>query len=96
MNIYIYIILEYHKNYHENNKGKVLEYHKKYNEENKEMIKEKKEKYYQKTKEIQAEKAKQAISCECGCTVRKADISKHKKTRKHIELMKQKEEKEEN
>jgi group I intron endonuclease len=86
-------ILEYHKNYHENNKTKILEYHKKYNEENKEMIKDKKRQYYQETKEIQAEKAKQDITCECGCAVRIYKISRHRQTKKHIELMKEKEEK---
>ncbi len=103
---------EYHKDYYEknkefikekaqifyeNNKDKILEYHKNYHEQNREKILEKHKQYYQETKEIQAEKAKQDITCECGCVLRIFKISRHRKTKKHIELMKQKDEqKEEN
>ena len=37
--------------------------------------------YYHKTQED--------IVCECGCSIRRSDISKHKKTKKHIKLMNQ-------
>jgi hypothetical protein len=44
------------------------QYHEEYNEANKTQI---------------AEQKKQPITCECGKTVRKSDISKHNKTRYH-------------
>ena len=39
-----------------------------------------------------SEQNKLKIQCDCGCEVRKSDIAKHKKTQKHINLMKEKEE----
>ena len=43
--------------------------------------------YYENNKEhlngIKAEK----VTCECGCTVTKGQLSRHKKTNKHLELM---------
>ncbi len=37
-------------------------------------------------------KISEKIECSCGCRVRRDNISNHKKTKKHIELMKEKEE----
>mgnify|MGYP001391769468 CR=1 FL=1 len=53
----------------ENNREGILEYHKKYNEENKEKI------YEQLSKEVK---------CKCGATVKMYNLSKHKKTHKHM------------
>lgn len=52
---------------------KFLKYQKKYRKEN-----------IQKIKEHSNEK----IKCECGCETIRSNISKHKKTNKHLELMK--------
>jgi len=64
---------EYDKDYYNNNKDKIKEYHKEYYKE-----------YYNENKD----KIKQKITCECGCIIRKGDISSHKKTNKHINIMK--------
>ena len=42
-------------------------------------------------KKLKNEK-KEEITCDCGCIVARSDIAKHKKTQKHIHLMKEKEE----
>ena len=85
---------EYHKQYYIENKDKRLEYHKQYHINNRESISEY-QKQYQKQYKINnrdklLQKAKQKITCDCGCIIKKANIAKHKKTNKHKELMEQK------
>jgi hypothetical protein len=87
------MILEKVKKYYGENKDAILEYHKVYHEKNREMILEKHKKYYEENKEKCSEKSKQDITCECGCVVRIYKISRHRQTKKHINLMKEKEEK---
>ena len=85
-------------NYYENNKYTLRQKKKIYYEENKDIINIKKKIYsqnnrdkannytklfYEKNKHSINEKRKIKIICECGCEVRKADISKHIKTEKH-------------
>ncbi len=64
------------------NKKEKKAYDKNYREKNKETIS-------QQEKERKAKK----IFCECGCEVRYGFLHGHKKTQKHINLMKEKEEK---
>jgi len=72
----------------EDNKEYIKEYqkiyHKKYNEDNKEVIAEKNKEYYENNRE----KLKEKVTCECGCIIRKGDLARHKKSNKHLELMK--------
>jgi hypothetical protein len=93
---------EYNKEYFQNNKEKEKERQKKYHENNKEIIKEKRKELYNNNKEKIAEKNKkyrennieknkEKITCECGCIIRMDSLAKHKKTKKHIELMSMKE-----
>jgi predicted GIY-YIG superfamily endonuclease len=63
------------------------EYNKQYRNENKEQEIEYFKQYYQKNKEKISEKLKEKITCECGCVVNRYNLSRHKKTKKHIELM---------
>jgi len=83
------------KEWYNNNKEHVLNYKKEYCEKNKDKIKE----YQQKNKEHIAEQykeyceknkehIKEKITCECGCVIRKRDLTTHKKTNKHLKLMK--------
>jgi len=96
------IISEKKKIYYEENKDKILEKSKVYREKNKEKLSEKKKIYYEEHKNILLEKMKVyneenkdkilekkkiKINCECGCQINKCDISRHKKTKKHIKLM---------
>ena len=93
--------LNYNKEYYEENKNKILE-NRKINREN---TKEKQKVYYEENKNNKlekvkiyreehkveiSEKAKVKLVCECGCTIRKYDMNKHKKTKKHIKLMESK------
>ena len=92
------ILSEKHKKYYENHKDKIKEKHKKYYENNQDKIKlyrennkdkllEQNKVSYKKNKEKISEKHKIIEMCECGCKIRKCDISRHKKTKKHIKLM---------
>jgi len=72
------------KEYNQNNKEKMSEYY----QTNKEQIKEKKKKYHETHKEEINAKRSVKIKCECGCQVRKSNISSHRKTPKHLDLMK--------
>ena len=56
-------------------------------EEKKEYNKEYKKDYNQKYKEIISQKSSEIITCECGCKSTKTNISKHRKTKKHLNLM---------
>ena len=58
----------------ENNKEKIANYEKQYREENKEKLDE----YY---KQWNAQK----IKCECGSRVRRNGISRHRKSKKHLD-----------
>ena len=64
------------KNYYENNKEKVKDYKAEYYEKNKEII-----------KEIIKEKNNIKITCECGCELTKDALTRHLKTKKHINLV---------
>ena len=77
--------------YYANNREARLEYDKKYYEENKEAIliksKVRNKKWYEENKEAKLTKEKERVTCECGCEVRRKEISRHKKSNKHIKLM---------
>jgi predicted GIY-YIG superfamily endonuclease len=68
------------KQYCEENREALNQYGKQYYKDNKEEI-DKKQKQYCKDH-------KEKINCECGSTVRKSDIVRHKKTIKHINYIK--------
>ena len=72
------------KIWRKNNKEKMKEYFEEYYENNKEKIAEQKKEYYQYNKEKIAEK----VTCECGCVVTRNHLARHKKTNKHLELIK--------
>jgi group I intron endonuclease len=73
-------IQEKNKEYREQNKDKI----KQYREENKDKIKE----YYEDNKEKIQQYYKKQITCDCGCIVVKSQLLRHKKSNKHINLMK--------
>ena len=60
----------------EEHKEKINEKNKKYRENNKE--------YFLKYRENNKEKINEKITCECGSIVRKKDITRHRKSLKHI------------
>jgi len=65
--------IEAFKEYRKNNKEKIAEYDKEYREKNKEAIKEYKSK---------------KVTCECGCIITNDSLARHKKSNKHLALMK--------
>jgi hypothetical protein len=98
-------ILEYQKQYHEVNKEKISEKMKQYREnhkdhikdikkqfynENKDKIKDYMTKYNEENKEKLKERDKRPFTCECGCTVQHAEKARHQRSKKHIEIMKNK------
>ena len=90
------------KEYVENNKTIINDRNKVYRETHKEEKKQTDKNYYEKNKEIIAFKKKEyaknnkeyfktyyteKITCECGCLIYRGGLARHKKTKKHIELM---------
>jgi len=67
---------ELKKQYREDNKEQLTKYYKGWAEKNKDII-------LKKDRERSAIKVK----CECGCEIRRDSLSKHKRSKKHIELM---------
>ena len=72
-------ILEQQAEYRKENKEKIRERDAKYRKENKDRIAERKAEYYSKNKEQIAEK----VECECGSSVRKDAIQRHRRSHKH-------------
>ena len=79
--------IEYDKKYYETNKEKISTQKKEWSEINREKILIRKKKHYETNKEEIHDKAKAKVSCECGSIVRKGDIAKHYKTKKHINFI---------
>jgi hypothetical protein len=77
------VISEKNKIYRESNKKVIEEKAKIYREANKEVIAHKQKEFYQKNKQQIDEKKKEKITCECGSVVRKAEKSRHLKSKKH-------------
>ena len=76
---------EYDKEYRNENKESIKEYQKEYQKENKEHMKEYKKEYRNENKKSISEKRKIKIYCSyCDKYTRRADISKHIKTKTHI------------
>jgi hypothetical protein len=89
---------QYNKQLYEANKQSILQNQKEYRESNKEAIAQQKKLHYEANKEAIAQQKKQygqsnkhqialrksvKITCECGSTLCKAALSRHKKTTKH-------------
>ena len=81
-------ITEKHKEWCENNKEQIAKKWKEYYEKNKEQIAEYKKEYRDNNKEQLAEKQKEKVTCVCGCIIRKDGLAEHKKSNKHLGLMK--------
>lgn len=91
--------IEYNKEYYETNKEQFAENQKVYYKTNKEQISEKYKVYYKTNKEhiseknkeyykTNKEKSKEKFDCECGSTIRRSDLARHKKTTKHLNNIK--------
>ena len=91
-------VIEQHKNYYDNHKEQIKQYHqlfilqnaeklseqkKQYRIENAEKISEQKKEYRKRVEE----RLKSKIICECGSTLRKIDIRRHERTKKHQQFI---------
>ena len=83
-------ISEQRKQFQQDNKKKLSEQRKQYRQNNKTILAVYNKQYRQNNKEAIAKRNAEQITCECGCIVGKGSLSRHKKTKKHIDLMKQK------
>ena len=80
-------IIEQVKQYCDDNKEQLSEYGKQYYRDNKEQISEYKKRYWDDHKDKISEKRKQKVTCDCGSVVRKSEISRHRKTHKHLQYI---------
>jgi hypothetical protein len=82
------IIKEYYEKYREVNKEELKEYNKEYRKKNKEELKEYDKEYKEKNKEKinkrRRIKYQEKITCECGTEVSRQNVTRHKRTIKHI------------
>ena len=88
---------KYDANHIEERKKRCVEYNathkeelKKWREDHTEGKKEYNVEYYEQNKVKLLAKYKEQITCECGCTIRNSDLSRHRKTNNHLNLMAQK------
>jgi hypothetical protein len=71
---------EYKKEY-------LKEYYPVYYQENKEQLLTQKKEYYEANKEQISAYVNEKITCECGCILARTNIQRHRKNKKHLELM---------
>jgi len=80
-------IVEKKKDYYFHNKEKIAEKGREYRENNKEKLAEREKKYRENNKEENNKKKREygavKVNCECGCVVRRDNLTDHKKTQKH-------------
>jgi len=74
--------------WYKDNREQILEYKKEWREENSDYLKEKSKKYREQNRETINEKQNEKINCECGCIVARANMSRHKQSKKHNKLIK--------
>ena len=75
--------------YYTENKEEINRRHKEYYERNRDKIQEKRKMKYEQNKNDINEKRKENVDCECGCLIQKGHLSRHIKTTKHANLLKQ-------
>ena len=80
-------ILAHNKEYRQANKDLISRQRKEYVEANAEHVKEFKHDWYVKNKQRYAEDGKQVVMCECGCEVTKYNLTRHKKTKRHTDMI---------
>ena len=62
---------------------------KQYNNNNRDVILERKKQYFAKNIDTIKEKQKIKMTCKCDCVVNRQHIMRHKRSKKHLELLKQ-------
>lgn len=69
------------------NKNIRLQYQADYYHTNKEILCDKNKEYREANREVLNSKARERITCECGCEIAKSSNAKHRNSQKHINLM---------
>jgi len=80
-------IAERNKQYNLEHKDEITEYKKQYELKNKDEIAEKKKQYYLENKDKIFEQRKQKITCECGCIISQNNLERHKRSKRHQDLL---------
>ena len=81
------VIIDKAKQHYQKNKDVIIDKATQYYETNKDAIREKKKIYNEKNKDVIREKKKkrnEKINCECGSIVGKRSLSRHKKSKQHL------------
>tara|TARA_R110000737_G_scaffold68757_1_gene97022 strand:- start:54 stop:581 length:528 start_codon:yes stop_codon:yes gene_type:complete len=78
---------EYMAQWRQDNKEKLAKYYKEYQQDNKEVIATQKIEYYQDNKEAILASNSKVVICECGIKSTRINLPRHKRTKKHIDLM---------
>lgn len=81
---------QYNKEYREKNKDKLAQQAKEYRKNNIQNIKQYQKQYREAHQDELKAKGKQTIKCECGCEIRKGDLTRHKRSEKHQEWIEDK------
>jgi len=83
------ILKEKSKKYREKNKDIIKQRKTIYYQNNKDKINENKKKWREENKDKIDEKNKKIIKCQCGSEIQRMEISRHKKTKKHLNFISQ-------
>ena len=75
------------KEWYQDNRDKMLEYKRQYRINNQDEILEYNKQYYQNNQEKIANYNSQKITCECGCISSRGKITRHKRSKKHKQIM---------
>lgn len=75
------------RKYRQANKQVISEKGQEYRQANRQVINEKNREYYQANKQSKYAKASIKVKCECGTMIRKRELSRHKKSTKHVNLL---------
>ena len=73
--------------YYQNNKEAIAKHMNEYRQDNKEAIAKQKLEYYQDNKEAILASNSKVVICECGIKSTRINLARHKRTKKHINLM---------
>jgi len=79
---------EWGKKYREENKERKSDYDKQRYKDNSDKKRENSKEYYEQNRERISEQLKVKVRCECGSEVTKSSLSRHLKTKKHIDWVK--------
>ena len=77
------------KLWRENNRDKNNAYNKLYHEKNRDELNAKHKVWYEKNRDEINAKQLEKFTCECGCDISRATNTRHRKTKKHLKLMKE-------